>query len=199
MAFYNNSRRRLQAKNSVGFLNLPAHKQEALRNVGLGGSTFATLSRELDANGDKYPDITKSDLALAWEHNTGLAAPRIAQPEIEIIDLGFEIFLSQANAVVETARDIILQLLDERKRAGRKPIVCLISPDNQTEDVYAPNAYMAIINDHSLSWAGRADPEMQLRISQFDALHETAWLQIVDLTDAMLATKNKASTPATLH
>jgi hypothetical protein len=58
-----------------GFLSLPHWKQEALRNVGRGGRSYAELSRELDANGHKYPDITQDDLAIAWEHNRGEPAP----------------------------------------------------------------------------------------------------------------------------
>jgi hypothetical protein len=58
-----------------GFLSMPHWKQEALSNVGRGGRSYAELSRELDANGHKHPDITQDDLAIAWEHNRGEPAP----------------------------------------------------------------------------------------------------------------------------
>jgi hypothetical protein len=71
---YNKSRRKAQVKRS-DFLQLSAWKQHFLRNVGSGQDSYACLSRELCANSHKYPGITQSDLALAWEHNRGTPAP----------------------------------------------------------------------------------------------------------------------------
>jgi hypothetical protein len=59
----------------TAFLALPHHKQQAVSQVGLGGRSYAELSRELRANPHKYPDISRSDLAIAWSHNRGEPAP----------------------------------------------------------------------------------------------------------------------------
>ena len=63
------------------FSSFPLWKQEALSSVGKGGHSYAELSRELDANGHKYPDITQADLAIAWEHNRGEPASMGAAAE----------------------------------------------------------------------------------------------------------------------
>lgn len=80
MTIYSKDRPGTQDKN-YGFLKLSRYKQHVLRNVGLGGLSYAALSREIYANSHKYPDVTQSDLALAWEHNRGEPAPTGSEAE----------------------------------------------------------------------------------------------------------------------
>ncbi len=74
MILHSKSQPRAQAKNNA-FIKLSLYKQHFLRNVGLGHGSYACLCRELYANSHKYPGITQSDLAAAWEHNRGEPAP----------------------------------------------------------------------------------------------------------------------------
>jgi hypothetical protein len=81
MTLYSKNRPRAQAKKTA-VVKLPLHKQHLLRNVGLGEDSYACLSRELFANSHTYPDITQSDLAIAWDHNRREPAPTGRDAEI---------------------------------------------------------------------------------------------------------------------